>query len=130
MEQSVLFSLGGGSGGNPVSGVKAGQGRTRPDKAGQGWTRPDKAGQGPQMFLSCFATCLWFFSFGLPSLPAWPPNRSKPERGAKLTTKFTTVAHFRTPESPEPKRGANLKLKFATVTHFYLIRRPFERSSV
>ena len=106
------------------------------------------------MFLSCFATCLWFFSFGLPSLPAWPPNRSKPERGAKLTTKFTTIAHFRTPESPEPKRGANLKLKFATVTHFrtpespepkrganlntqfatvthfYPIRRPFERSSV
>ena len=70
------------------------------------------------MFLSCFATCLWFFSFGLPSLRAWPPNGSKPKRGANLKIKFATVTHFRTSESPEPKRGANLKLKFATVTHF------------
>ena len=118
----IIFFRGGFGGGTPYRALrpdKALQGRTRPSKAGQGPPRLDKAGQGPQMFLSCFATCLWFFSFGLPSLPAWPPNRSKPERGAKLITKFTTVADFRTPESPEPKRGANLKLEFETVTHFY-----------
>ena len=50
-EPICFLFRGGGREGNPLAGVKAGQGWTRPDKAGQGRTRP-------------FWTFLFVFSYG------------------------------------------------------------------